>query len=390
MIAHQEMDTKESSRKRYKIVVRSAEEAVRLIREKLGDKAKVVSVRQVGGEGLKRFISSPKLEVIAEVGSPGEESEGEKTEEKPTFVDLSPPSISSINQSNKLPSVTTEVTEEKRSITPGDHETTVIASQKSISSLLSKAGFDNSLLSYIQSWSNWEKLKELPLADALKEITVGLSDRFRSLKSEPLRDSVAILGSPSVGKTTTLCKLLAHEVFIGKKKPMVLKVENGVPNPDDSLRIFCDVIGVTLYREAHQVPSQSANSPLYIDYPGLNLSGYDNLDGTSSNFSLTDIESKLLVINGAYDSALLSRSIGLGKHLGATHLCISHFDELINANKLWLLILNAGLSPYCICNGQNITGDLTKGVLNQLIAKTFPQELYGLGFSAYQKGLSDE
>ena len=98
----------------------------------------------------------------------------------------------------------------------------------------------------------------------------------------------------------------------------------------------------------------------------------------------------MLVINGAYDSAILSRSINLGQHLSATHLCITHFDELINANKLWLLILNSGLYPYCICNGQNITGDLTKGVLNQLIAKTFPQELYGLGFSAYQKGLSNE
>ena len=64
-----------SDAKRYRIVVRSAEEAVRLIREKLGDQAKVVSVKQIGGEGLKRFISSPKLEVIAELGSPEKNEE---------------------------------------------------------------------------------------------------------------------------------------------------------------------------------------------------------------------------------------------------------------------------------------------------------------------------
>ena len=57
--------------KKFRLVVRSAEEAVRVIRDKLGDDAKVLSVRQLGGEGLKRFISSPKLEVIAEV--PAEE-----------------------------------------------------------------------------------------------------------------------------------------------------------------------------------------------------------------------------------------------------------------------------------------------------------------------------
>ena len=49
--------------KRYKLIVRSAEEAVRIIRENLGSKGSFRS--SVGGEGLKRFISSPKLEVIA-------------------------------------------------------------------------------------------------------------------------------------------------------------------------------------------------------------------------------------------------------------------------------------------------------------------------------------
>ena len=90
---------------------------------------------------------------------------------------------------------------------------------------------------------------ELPLADALKEITIGLSDRFRATSVIETTDRVALLGAPGVGKTTTLCKFLAHEVFMNKRIPHVLKVENGIPNPDDALRIFCEVIGVTLFRE---------------------------------------------------------------------------------------------------------------------------------------------
>ena len=53
-----------------------------MIRDKLGENARVVSVRQIGGEGLKRFISSPKLEVIAEVPPPNPISE-KSTEETP-------------------------------------------------------------------------------------------------------------------------------------------------------------------------------------------------------------------------------------------------------------------------------------------------------------------
>ena len=61
--------------KKFRLTVKSAEEAVRVIREKLGEKARVLSVRQVGGEGLKKFISSPKLEVIAEIPSNEESNE---------------------------------------------------------------------------------------------------------------------------------------------------------------------------------------------------------------------------------------------------------------------------------------------------------------------------
>ena len=42
---------------------------------------------------------------------------------------------------------------------------------------------------------------------------------------------------------------------------MVLKIESGVPNPDDALRIFCEVVGVTLYRQAETVPEATNESP---------------------------------------------------------------------------------------------------------------------------------
>ena len=66
--------------------------------------------------------------------------------------------------------------------------------------LLSKAGFDSHLLSEIQSWTNWKSILELPLADALKEITIGLSDRFRATSVIETTDRVALLGAPGWAK----------------------------------------------------------------------------------------------------------------------------------------------------------------------------------------------
>src|SRR5262249_3099192 len=51
----------------YRFVVGSANEAVRILHERFGENARVISVRQVEGSGLARFLRAPKLEVIAEV-----------------------------------------------------------------------------------------------------------------------------------------------------------------------------------------------------------------------------------------------------------------------------------------------------------------------------------
>ena len=379
-----EKQSEQNAGKRYKLIVRSAEEAVRVIREKLGDNAKVLSVRQVGGEGLKRFISSPKLEVIAEIQPPVEDTKEEIESTLPESLleeKAAPTAIVSTNNNAsdaRAPGGKDTPLEDPLNPAPG----TLI--ENDTLSLLQKTGFDQTLLRDIQSWSNWNDFKDLPLADALKHITVGLSDRYRSSTELKTTNKVALIGSPGVGKTTTLCKFLAHEVFMNKTCPMVLKVESGVPNPDDALRIFCEVVGVTFFRQAESVPAASDQSPLYLDFPGLSLSNLDDWSTTKATLDKLEVGTRVLVINGAYDKDVLFKNINTANHLGATHLAITHFDEIANSTKLWPLIIRSNLTPLCICNGQNVTGDFTTGVLNQMISRTFPEELYAKGFSSYQ------
>ena len=373
----------EKAGKRFKLIVRSAEEAVRVIREKLGENARVLSVKQVGGEGLKRFISSPKLEVIAEV--PSEEQQVEEANasgDSPAGMEVEAVGAVVEEKSPVVP-VIEQGQEGDQVPVPEDQGGDGFSGETA--RVLSKAGFDPALLSEIQSWADWNKVGELPLADALKEITVGLTGRFRSISSVPTTDKIALLGAPGVGKTTTLCKFLAHEVFMNKRTPNVLKVENGIPNPDDALRIFCEVVGVTLFREPENLPGINESNPLYLDFPGLSLSHVDDWVETKETLDHLDVRTRVLVLNGAYDRQVLLKNISSGKHLGATHIAFTHFDELSNATKLWPVILHSGLSPLCICNGQNVTGDFTTNVLNQMIARTFPEELYSRGFASYRR-----
>ncbi len=377
-ITNSEADSK--SGKRFRLTVKSAEEAVRVIREKLGDNARVLSVRQIGGEGLKKFISSPKLEVIAEIPNPDESEISSDNAQSGKKVDASdspiPSSTPSPNVSNSDAKPVSELTQND-TIGSEELETDSIK-------ILAKAGFDDQLLGDLESWSNWSDFKGLSLADTLKEITVGLTDRYKALEQKQVGNKIALIGAPGVGKTTTLCKFLAHDVFMNKKSPNVLKVENGIPNPDDALRIFCEVVGVTLYREADKVPQSTVETPLYLDFPGSSLGQIDDWVETGKVLDGLGVHTRVLVLNSAYDKQVLNKSISLGNQVGATHLAFTHFDELTNSTKLWPILLRNDFSPLCVCNGQNVTGDFSTNVLNQMIARTFPEELYARGFSSYR------
>jgi flagellar biosynthesis protein FlhF len=368
--------------KRFRLTVKSAEEAVRVIREKLGDKARVLSVRQVGGEGLKKFISSPKLEVIAEI--PSEDLTDDSLSEDKSNIEPPKPTASTTATEDSTLLEPSLVGESLQSAVSEKETPGAVSIESDSFKILAKTGFDSQLLSDIRSWSNWTEIKDLSLAESLKEITIGLSDRFRSLNILPTEDRIALIGAPGVGKTTTLCKFLAHEVFMNKKTPNVLKVDNGIPNPDDALRIFCEVVGVTLFRESNKTPDSSEESPLYLDFPGLSLGQTDDWMQAQELLDDLNVQTRVLVLNSAYDKQVLSKSISLGNSIGATHLAFTHFDELSNSTKLWPLLLRNNLSPLCICNGQNVTGDFSTNVLNQMISRTFPEELYARGFSTYR------
>ena len=173
--------------KKFRLVVRSAEEAVRVIREKLGEDAKVLSVRQVGGSGLKRFVSSPKLEVIAHVP----EAEVAEIDEKNVLEDVDESKERQILPSTEVSSVLTDQAKPQVKTEVGD--ASIIDEKHGSLYLLERTGFDRGLINFLQTWSNWKEISELPIAEALKEITVGLSDRFRKIDIKPTSQQIAFI-----------------------------------------------------------------------------------------------------------------------------------------------------------------------------------------------------
>ena len=111
-----------------------------------------------------------------------------------------------------------------------------------------------------------------------------------------------------------------------------------------------------MFRDADDLPELTEDSKLYLDFPGLSIAKEEEWDLMGHRLDELGVDTRALVVNAAYDGAISKRLFELAEHARATHVVFTHFDELPNSTKLWPLVLGGGLTPLCICTGQNVTG----------------------------------
>ena len=344
--------TENTADARYKIVVSSADEAVSVLRERLGENAKVISVRQIEGAGLARFLRAPKLEVIARVEIP--EPEQEPNERKEPKIEEP---VADLAQAPAAP------IDEKTESLPVDQR---------LGQILLRAGFNESMIARIRSLSSWERLVKVPLGAALTEVAVILRGDYLRGARKPLDNSVAFIGTPGTGKTTALCKRLVTEVFFHNRRARVLKLDLDRPNPNDALTAFCEAMGVPLGRDSSDALDGNRDERLYIDFPGISAESRSEIDEVSSALDQHLVSGRVLVVNAAYDTELIKRAYVFGEELSATHVVFTHLDELIHWGKLWEFVLGQRLQPLFLSAGQNLAGDFSEQVFDSILERTFP------------------
>ena len=345
----------------YRFIVASADEAVRILRERLGENARVVSVRQVEGAGLSKFLRAPKLEVIAEVTPATTVPAPSGPARAPLKVEADQVEITSAAKA-----APPKAEEEELSRLPG------IGDDGNLDRLLTRCGLPAVTLASIKGAPQWKRILELPVHLALNEVTLLLREEYQSRPSRPLGQRVAFIGTAGVGKTTALCKWLATDVFVRRCRAAVLKVDFDRANPGDGLAVFCEALGVICSRSTDDLPTVFLpNERLYADLPGLGLADEEEMAAHLQMLSHLSITSRVLVINAAYEASVIKRLYELGEQLGATHVVFTHLDELPQWGKLWEFVLGRDLTPLFLSTGQSIAGDFVEEVFPSLLARTF-------------------
>ena len=343
--------------KRFRFIVSSAEEAVAVMRDRIGENARVISVRQVGGTGLTRFLQAPKLEVIAEMVEP----------------EAAEPVVETAENAEPAPDVDPQTGTKSLVKVAQDSDEPPAIRPSGLLRLLRAAGLSAQIIARLQNKSGWEGIEKLPPLRALSSVGKMLREDFQAFPRRPLGDRVAFIGSPGAGKTTALCKWLATDVFVRQRRGVVLKLDLDRPNPGDALTVFCEALGVACARSIRDVPTLAADQALYIDVPGI-VPGCDG-EVASLNEALAPLflTSRVMVINAAYDADLIKRTFDFAGRAGATHVVFTHLDELTQCGKIWEFLLDPKLTPLFLGTGPNIAGDLDENVFDTVLARTFPE-----------------
>lgn len=352
----------------FKFTVRSAEEAVAAIREKLGQDARVLSVRSVEPKGFRKFFAAPKLEVIAQVAGDASGFSG-----GPSSRDaVSPDAVSreamfdATSSELAAPDLSTSADEPRSRI---DIRHTPIG----LTDLLRRSGLTETALHRLQSGSNWREINRLPLHRALAETSRLLRERAEARASRPAISRAAFLGAPGVGRTTALCKWLSLEVFRRARAGHVVTIEFDRPNPLGPLPVFAEALGVPLAHFPCETQPAVPGGFVYFDLPSLSpRRPADNL-ALATWLDRERITERVLVLNAAYDRAAMRDAYAAGRDLGATHLVFTHLDEVPQWGKLWDYLFDEELEPLFLATGPSLTGDCEEDVSGAITRRTLPE-----------------
>lgn len=351
----------------FKFTVRSAEEAVTLIRQKLGPAARVLSVRSVEPKGLKKFFSAPRLEVIAQIDGPVDE-ETVAAAQAPAPARVDDHDATSLEESSDEPALPATEESEPDEITPPrfNIQHTAIG----LTDLLRRSGLTETALSRLQSGANWGEINRLPLHRALAETSRLLRARAETRAARPPLSRAAFLGAAGVGRTTALCKWLSAEVFRRARVGHVVTIEFDRPNPLGPLPVFAEALGVPLAHFPCETQPAVPGGFVYFDLPSISTRRPKDNAALGTWLDREQILERVLVLNAAYDRAAMREAYAAGRDLGATHLVFTHLDEVPQWGKLWDYLFDEELEPLFLATGPSLTGDCEEDVSGALTRRT--------------------
>lgn len=347
--------------KKYRFHARTAEEAVKIIHERMGPKARVINVEQVGGQGLGRLLGGSKLEVIAVI--PMEQ----KAAPKPDF------GTAAESSEKELPGKAVPPPTRRRAYDFSEDEKPLVEGGRDLRAILKRLGFSSEVMGRFANSIDPREFGSHGWAGKFDAFIAFLWNQYRALPTKPLTGQVAFFGPPGCGITTALCKELTSAVFIRSEQPVVSSLELNDANATESLRAFCELMQVPLVSE--QRAALNPTERVFWDVPGISSRDFDTWREVGGRLDDLEVRTRVLVAHAAFDTQHLFDLLRSAEVARPTHLIFTHVDEASQPARLWDPLLKSGLSPLFVSESPSVTGGRRDDFHAALLAQTFPAHL---------------
>lgn len=349
--------------KEIKFIAKSAQEAADRVRDELGPGGRVISVRQHTGTGMGRFLSAPKLEVVAVLEAPDEVQQPAPAVQPSEFANGAQTGPDTL-----VPPAAPAETGKRGRASKAEPARTELTCAK----FLSRLGLKANLLARIESTPEGRQALACPVTSGLPQVVAWLRDQRNA---QPLAKNwrrMAFLGGAGAGKTTALCKFLANEVLINNRKPLVLQTAVDRPHLDGALEMYCEILGLQYSKYAGDLDIDQS-VVLCVDFPGFSISNDHEIPKFAAALDDLNIDTRVLVLNAACEDSTLGLFIQKAADLNINAQILTHLDEVVDFGKLWSFYLDKERPLLFAANGPNVLGDTINDVFGFLLEKTFPR-----------------
>ncbi len=360
---------------------KTAEEAIRKVREALGPDAVIEKVVRVPPEGMARLWKGPGIQVFARTADGAGKapvSEYEKIarqveyRETPTPVEpRNPRHTHSLSGSDA-----DHQGESGQSVgqTGSDDFEWSVAEILQASGVLPQYAME--IVEKLQH--RFGRVISPDHRRQMQMIRLVLEESWRPYVTSARQDGVVHIftGPAATGKTAVMCKWLTHHRLVENRpvRAFLLNTERAHVNTDQ-LSLHCDILGIPVERYFPESRRPSAEGEAwFVDLPGVDMFDSQSVGAVGAIIREFDHPEIHLVLNLAYESPVFLGQLMSMKKARVTpdSLIFTHLDEESRWGKIWNAVFAARLPISFFSTGQNIPGDFVRAGAEMVMRQQFP------------------
>jgi flagellar biosynthesis protein FlhF len=148
----------------------------------------------------------------------------------------------------------------------------------------------------------------------------------------------------------------------------VWRLDGQAANTAEFLSVHGEILGVPVERAWSPDAAPGRGTVGFVDLPGADPRDAVALAALRQRLGALPGAQVHLVLNAAYDAAVLVAQARAWAALPITDVIVTHLDEETRVGKLWNLVLGTNFALRFLAAGQNVPGDFRAATVETLLA----------------------